>query len=230
MCHHNETSDEEHYDDAHVRSHPHLQIKGISSVWPRGGRCPIFKFLGFLVMARTVDTERLQNHPRAGRLHRDGPKLSRTRVSEQQCCMEMAPNSRAHALRSNSIAGDCQNPRGHACRSNSVVCRWLPLAHTRFRATVLHGDCSNPHGHACRSNSVVWRWLQTLAHLDLVASVSLLGATTGLSVFRSPPWPCRAGRWISRDRNPEAVHCVRHMLRILAIAGADGDTRLLPAR
>ena len=36
-------------------------------------------------------------------LYEDCLKLSRARVSEQQCCMEMAPNSRAHAFRSNSV-------------------------------------------------------------------------------------------------------------------------------
>ena len=39
--------------------------------------------------------------------------------------------------------------------------------------------------------------------IGLVVSVSLLGDRTGLSV----------------------VHCVRHMLRILAVASSDGDTK-----
>ena len=69
MSQHNETSDEQRHDDADVRSHPHLQINEISSVWARGNAAQFSNFSGFLDMARTVDTERLQNHRSAGRLH-----------------------------------------------------------------------------------------------------------------------------------------------------------------
>ena len=44
--------------------------------------------------------------------------------------------------------------------------------------------------------------------IGLVASVSLLSDMTGLSV----------------------VHCVRHVLSIVAVASSDGDTKLLLAR
>ena len=45
----------------------------------------------------------------------------------------------------------------------------------------------------------------TATPIDLVASVSLPGSITGLSVFRSSHWPCRPGRWIAQASNVEVV-------------------------
>ena len=47
MSHHNETSDEQRHDDADVRSHPHLQINEISSVWARGNAAQFSNFSVF---------------------------------------------------------------------------------------------------------------------------------------------------------------------------------------
>ena len=187
MSHHNETSDEQRYDDADVRSHQHLQIKEISSVWargsatqfssfsvfsswrelltprgcriievldvytvllPAGGRSkmltrlgqtgyrlkPVFRanrhfecreltermIIPFVIGSNSVVRRLPQTlaHTRVGAtvLYGDGIKLSRTRVSEQQCSMEIAQ----------------------------------VLAVTRFGATVLYGH-QGPVPHPCCS-------------------------------------------------------------------------------
>ena len=53
-------------------------------------------------------------------LYEDCLKLSRTRVSEQQRRMEMAPNSRAHAFRSNSVPW--RLPRSSQSRVSEQQC------------------------------------------------------------------------------------------------------------
>ena len=111
----------------------------------KGKRCPIFKFLGFLVTARTVDTDRLQNHRSAGRLHSIlaswwswWSKQNATRLGQTGCWPKPVFRANHHF--------ECRELTERmiitfVSGSNSVV-RRLPqtLAHTRVGATVLYGD------------------------------------------------------------------------------------------
>ena len=145
MSHHNETSDEQRYDDADVRSHQHLQIKEISSVWARGNAAQFSNFSVFSSWRELLT-------PRGCRI-----------IEVLDVCKVLLPaggaGGRSKMLTRLGQTGYWPKPVFRAnhhfeCReltermiipfvigSNSVV-RRLPqtLAHTRVGATVLHGD------------------------------------------------------------------------------------------
>ena len=149
MSHHNETSDEQRYDDADVQSHPHLQIKEISSVWARGNAAQfsnisVFSSWRELLTLRgcriieVLDVYRvLLPAGGAGGQSKMLTRLRRTGYSPKPVFRDECGELTERMIIPFVIG------------SNSVV-RRLPqtLTHTRVGATVLYGNCPD---HAFRS-------------------------------------------------------------------------------